>query len=95
MKQYLGFLEEENNLLVHPGQIYNVDESWIPLAPNVVTKKGVKKIRYRSAGSGGPCMVMLQKMMPDRPFQVPHLLLQGFLNQLILTPTCTVTLTMT
>ena len=50
MKQYFDLLEDtlkEHNLLQHPSQIYNVDESGIPLdpkSPKVVSKNGVKKV---------------------------------------------------
>lgn len=56
MKQYFDLLEEtlkEHNLLVNPAQIYNVDESGMPLdpkAPNIVAVRGTKKVRYRSSG---------------------------------------------
>ena len=48
LKQYFDLLKDaltEHNLLQSPLQIYNVDESGIPLdpkAPNVVAKKGTK-----------------------------------------------------
>ena len=54
MKQYFDLLEDtlkEHNLLHNPAQIYNVDESGMPLdpkAPNMVTQRGTKKVRYRS-----------------------------------------------
>ena len=41
----------DNSLTNSPEQIYNVDETGVPLdprAPNVVTRKGTKKVRYRS-----------------------------------------------
>ena len=44
---------EENGLINSPERIYNVDETGVPLdpkAPNVVAKKGTKKVRYRSTG---------------------------------------------
>ena len=52
---------KENNLTNSPGQIYNVDESGVPLdpkAPNVVTKKGAKKVRYRSTGKKGQITIV-------------------------------------
>ena len=55
INQYFDLLEStltEHNLLQHPSQIYNVDESGIPLdpmSPNIVSKRGVKKVRYCSA----------------------------------------------
>ena len=46
----------ENNSLNSPAQIYNIDETGIPLdlkTPNVVAKTGTKKVRYRSTGRKG------------------------------------------
>lgn len=49
MKQYFDLLEDtlkEDNLLINPAQIYNVDESGMPLdpkAPNIVAQKGYKE----------------------------------------------------
>ena len=45
---------EENDLMDKPGQIYNVDESGMPLdhrPPRVLTTKGEKKVRYRTSGN--------------------------------------------
>ena len=46
---------EENNLMDKPGQIYNVDESGMPLdhrPPRVLTTKGEKKkVRYCTSGN--------------------------------------------
>ena len=53
INQYFDLLENtltEHNLLQHPSQIYNVDESGIPLdlkSPIIVSKRGVKKVHYR------------------------------------------------
>ena len=44
---------EDNNLMNSPEQIYNVDESGMPLnhrAPKVITQKGQKKVRVRTTG---------------------------------------------
>ena len=44
---------EENNLMNSPGQIYNVDESGMPLnhrTPKVVAQKGQSKVRVRTTG---------------------------------------------
>ena len=43
----------ENNLMDKPGQIYNVDESGMPLhcSPRVLAKKGPRKVRYCSSGN--------------------------------------------
>ena len=64
MKQYFDLLEDtlkEHNLLHNPAQIYNVDESGMPLdpkAPNMVTQRGKKKVRYRSSGRKGQITVV-------------------------------------
>ena len=45
---------EENDLMDKPGQIYNVDESGMPLdhrPPRVLTTKREKKVRYRTSGN--------------------------------------------
>ena len=50
----LGKVLQENNLLEKPAQLYNMDETGMPIerrAPNIVAKKGKKKVRYRSAGN--------------------------------------------
>ncbi len=53
---YYDLLEEtlrEHNLTNSPAQIYNMDKSGVPLdhrPPNVVAKRGQKKVRYRVAG---------------------------------------------
>ena len=52
---------EENGLINSPERIYNVDETGVPLdpkAPNVVTRKGTKKVRYRSTGKKGQITVV-------------------------------------
>lgn len=57
LRNYFGLLREvlyENDLMDKPAQLYNVDETGMPLehsAPNVIAKKGVKKVRYRSTGN--------------------------------------------
>ena len=64
MKQYFDLLEDtltQNNLLNHPARIYNVDETRMPLdpkSPNIITKKGVKKVRYRTSGRKGQITVV-------------------------------------
>ena len=58
MDQYFSLLYDTlstHDLLEKPSQIYNVDESGIPLKPrpsNVVSVKGrkTKKVQYRSSG---------------------------------------------
>ena len=59
MDQYFSLLGEvlmEHNLVDKSSQIYNVDESGVPLdpkPPNVITKKGSKKVRYQVSGRKG------------------------------------------
>ena len=61
MQHYFNLLQnvlEKNGLINAPHQIYNMDESGIPLDPkaiNVVAKKGSKKVRVRSTGSMDAC----------------------------------------
>ena len=56
MESYFNLLEDtlsEHDLMNHPAQIYNMDESGMPLdarPPNVIAKRGQKKVRYRQAG---------------------------------------------
>ena len=41
-------------MIDEPAQLYNMDETGMPLehrAPNIVAKKGKKKVRYRSTGN--------------------------------------------
>ena len=63
MNNYFQLLEKtlkENNLMNSPAQIYNVDETGIPLdpkAPNIVAKTGTKKVRYQSTGRKGQITV--------------------------------------
>jgi len=64
---------KKNNLLHSTPQIYNVDETGIPRdpkAPNVVAKKGMKKVRHRSTGRKGqitvmPCASPAGKILPS------------------------------
>ena len=57
IQAYFNLLKEvlsENNLMDSPCQIYNVDETGIPLdhrPPKVVTRKGQKKVRSRTTGN--------------------------------------------
>lgn len=56
IQHYYDLLEstlKEHNLQDSPGQIYNMDETGIPLdprAPNIIVKRGQKKVRYRQSG---------------------------------------------
>ena len=64
MKQYFDLLEDtlkEHDLLNHPAQIYNIDETGVPLdpkAPNIVTQRGTKKVRYQSSRRKGQITVV-------------------------------------
>ena len=64
MKQYFALLKDvldEFNLLSTPAQIYNVDESGVPLdfkTPNVVAPIGAKKVRYRQSGKKGQITIV-------------------------------------
>jgi len=64
MNQYFSLLQdvlEEHGLMDKPSQIYNVDESGVPLdprPPNVVTVRGTKKVRYRSSGKKGQVTIV-------------------------------------
>lgn len=57
MSQYFDVLNdvlEECSLKTEPERIYNVDETVTPLdhrPPKIVTKRGHKKVRYRTAGN--------------------------------------------
>ena len=59
LKHYYDLLEDtlkEHNLFNSPSQLYNVDESGIPLDPKplkVVTLQGTRKTRYQSPGRKG------------------------------------------
>ena len=64
MDQYFSLLGEvfmEHSLVDKPSQIYNVDESGVPLdpkPPNIITKKGSKKVRYRVSGRKGQVTIV-------------------------------------
>jgi len=52
---------EKNSLMDKPGQIFNMDESGIPLdhrSPYVLTRRGTKKVRYCSSGNKGQVTVV-------------------------------------
>jgi hypothetical protein len=57
MSQYFDLLNdvlEEHGLKTEPERIYNVDETGMPLdhrPPKIVTQRGHKKVRYRTAGN--------------------------------------------
>ena len=54
--QYFDLLEETmlaHNILKNPNQIYNMEETGMPLSPhmpNIVAKHGQKKVCYRTSG---------------------------------------------
>ncbi len=63
LRQYYGLLKdvlEEHGLMNCPAQIYNVDESGLPLprCPNVIAQKGTKKVRYRTSGKKGQVTIV-------------------------------------
>ena len=64
MEQYFSLLNDvmtEHDLHSNPSQIYNVDETGVPLdprAPNVVAAKGTKKLKYRQSGRKGQVTVV-------------------------------------
>ena len=52
--------------------IYNVDESGVPLdpkPPNIITKKGLKKVRYQVSGRKGQVQLLAEQMPLDRLFR--------------------------
>ena len=57
LKNYFDLLDtvlEENNLKIHPEQIYNMDKTGLPLnprPPKVVALRGQKRVRYQCSGS--------------------------------------------
>ena len=64
LKNYFDLLDnvlEENNLKVHPEQIYNMDETGLPLnprPPKVVALRGQKKVRYQCSASKSQITVL-------------------------------------
>ncbi len=61
---YFSLLKEifdEFGLRTSPGQVYNMDETGMPLdpkPPKVVTRRGQKKVRYRTSGKKGQITVL-------------------------------------
>ena len=58
--QLLKDVLDEHNLMDHPKQIYNMDETGMPFdprPPKVAAPKGLKKVRYRSSGQKGQVTV--------------------------------------
>ena len=75
----------DNNLQDKPGQIYNMDESGIPLdhrSPCVLARKGQKKVRYSSTGNKSQITVVGcinaigQALPPFIVFDAKHLNMQ-------------------
>ena len=64
MKQYFSLLKDtlqEHGVMDSPAQIYNVDETGMPLdhrPPKILTKKGQKKVRYRTSGNKSQIIVI-------------------------------------
>lgn len=53
LANYFNLLEKYLEKVGSPAKIYNMDESGIPLdphPPNIVTRRGQKKVRYRVSG---------------------------------------------
>ena len=64
ISQYFKLLKEtleQNKLMNSPQQIYNVDETGVPLDPkalSIVAATGSKKVRVRSTGKKGQVTVV-------------------------------------
>ena len=64
MNEYFDMLEKtllDNDLMNKPAQIYNIDESGMPLdhrPPKVITQKGQKKVRSRTSGNKSQVIVI-------------------------------------
>ena len=64
LNQYFDLLEDtltQYDLLNSPARIYNVDETGIPLdarPPNIVTRRGIKKVRNRGVGRKGQVTIV-------------------------------------
>ena len=85
LKSYFDLLEtvlHDNNLKVHPEQVYNMDETGLPLnprPPKLVALRGQKKVRYQCSGSKnqitvlGCCSGTGQVIPPFVIFEPKHL----------------------
>lgn len=54
---------EEHSLYDKPSQIYNIDESGVPLdprTPNIVAQRGTEKVRCRVSGKKGQVTIVLE-----------------------------------
>ena len=64
MDQYFALLKdvmEEHSLFDKPSQIYNADESGVPLGPrppNIAATKGSRKVRYHVSGRKGQVTII-------------------------------------
>ena len=64
VKQYFDLLEDtlkELDLVSRPAQVYNVDESGMPLdhrAPNIIAKRGARKVHYCASGKKGQVTIV-------------------------------------
>ena len=64
LNQYFDLLEDtltQYDLLNSTSRIYNVDETGIPLdarPPNIVTRRGIKKVRNRAVGRKGQVTIV-------------------------------------
>ena len=64
VKHYFDLLDDtlkEFDLVSHPTQIYNVDETGMsldPRAPNVIARRGVKNVHYQSSGKKGQVTIV-------------------------------------
>ena len=81
IRHYFELLEttlKDNNLLHSPGQIYNVDETGVPLdpkLPNVIVRTGSKKVRYKTTGKKSQVTVVISSTstLLALPFSVKEL----------------------
>ena len=65
--QLINMLIYTHNILRSPNQIYNMDETGMPLSPrtaNIVAKHGQKKVRNRTLGKKEQITVQMQQIKP-------------------------------
>ena len=73
---------DENELQHKPGQIYNMDESGVPLdhrSPRVLARKGQKKVRYCSTGNKSQitvvgCITAIGQALPHSLYSMQKIL---------------------
>ena len=64
IQHYFNLLKDifdEHDLANHPEQIYNIDETGMPLdpkPPKIVARRGQKKVRYSCSGKKGQVTVL-------------------------------------